>query len=204
MRHDWSDILGRGDLAALDAALRGAPALDGPALAALAIAALRLGHAPGVSVQVEKGARAALRFCEQRIGEHRDLANHLGGPAFALAQQGLWRAALDAYELALRSRNGDLSTYNNALWHLNPAVNGLPLDRARAKRWLALCVPFGEDEPNVLVNAASLSLALGEERTALRYAVRAVDEGYDGATLVSEAELAPLRKHAKFMALAER
>lgn len=204
MSHDWSDILARGDLAALDAALRDAPALDGPSLAALAVTALRLGHAPGVSAAVEEAARAALRFCEQRLAEHRDLANHLGGPAYALAQEGLWRAALDAYELALRSRNGDLSTYNNALWHLSPTVNGLPIDRARAKRWIALCVPFGEDEPNILVNAAALSLALGDEKSALRYAARAVDEGYDGATLVSEAELAPLRKHARFMALADR
>lgn len=177
---------------------------DRAVLAAVMMAAMHLHTAKGTAATLKKSAAAALDLVKKRIAQEPDMAYDFGGYAFDLVGQGRWEAALETYELALKNKhNADLSTYNNALWHVNPAINGLPLDAARAKRFLAVCVPHGEDQPNILVNAAYLYLSLGDTKKALAHAKLAVTHGYNGKELVKEKELAQLRSLPAFMALAK-
>jgi len=175
---------------------------DRAVLSVVTMAAVHLRHTQGTSRALKASADAALAFVEARIAKEPMLAYDFGGYAFALVGAERWEAALETYELALRNKhNADVSTYNNALWHVNPAVNGMPLDVARAKHFLTVCVPHGEDHPNLLVNAAYLYLSMGDEKKALAHAKLAVKHGYDGKGMVAEKELAPLRKLPAFLAL---
>lgn len=90
------------------------------------------------------------------------------------------RDALVLFDTLLQVDNPDRSTYCNALWAVQDDNTHLGEDPARARRYLAACLPHGPENPAIFYNAACVAVELGDIEDALGFVRDAVRYGYDG------------------------
>jgi len=94
-------------------------------------------------------------------GDHA-FADALARKAYELARAGAFPGALALFDRVVALPGLDRATYCNALWAVQVDNNKLPLDPARARRYLATCQPHAEDNPPIYINAACVRYELGE------------------------------------------
>jgi hypothetical protein len=101
------------------------------------------------------------------------LAPSLHTVARTLVSAKLFAPALVLFDRLIASSPKDLSVYTNALYAVQHDNNGLPLDRERAKRYVAAATPHAEAETAIYVNLACVHLELGD-RVAMQAALDAM------------------------------
>lgn len=97
------------------------------------------------------------------------------------------------------------STYSAALSAVCRGNSGLPLDRARAQRYLSAALPIGPREPSIFYNAACLWVELGEVDQALECVRQAREHGYPKPEVMqADAAFDSLRDDPRFGAIFQR
>jgi hypothetical protein len=144
-------------------------------------------------------------------------AHRLAREAFALAQQGKFAGALSLFDAVvewprLSAVSGvaerrtpsvapsEQSTWMcNALWAVQADNNKLPLDAARARRYVTLSLPYGPENPAIFFNAACVSFELGDRERALSLVSLAAHHRYPNlAAIAREPLFEPLRGDPRF------
>ena len=89
-----------------------------------------------------------------------------------------------------------------ALHAINPGQSRLPLDAKRARRYLAVSLPFAKKEPWINFFAACLFVEIGEPESALTQLETALTNGFDNLQMIrTEPSFASLRKEPRFKML---
>jgi hypothetical protein len=160
-------------------------AVDGPVLLALSDE-----ERTGLLRLPERGLRLRFRFVRA-----------VEALAFGHASSGRPREAITLFDALLQVTGLALSTYCNALWAVQDDNTHLGVDPARARRYLATCLPYGPDNPAIFFNACCALTELGDIEGALEQVRQAVLHGFDRDTMRSqirqEAMFAPLRQDGR-------
>lgn len=97
------------------------------------------------------------------------------------------------------------STYSAALYAVLTGNSGLPLDRARAKRYLTAALPIGPREPGIFYNAACVWVELGEVDQVLECLRLACAHGYPKLkAMQADTAFDSLRDDPRFVAIFRR
>ena len=127
--------------------------------------------------------------------------------AFEWATGGRSRDAIRLFDELLSLESLSETTYCNALWVVQDDNTHLGVDEARARRYLARCLPHGPDNPAIFFNASAVLTELGDVQGALDQLRAAVAFGVDHETMreqLAEASLfAPLREGGRCFEILE-
>jgi hypothetical protein len=147
--------------------------------------------------------RAPPKYSSARVGFVRAVE----ALAFQYATGGRPADAVTLFDVLLPVRGLALSTYCNALWVAQDDNTHLGVNEARARRYLALCLPHGPDNPAVFFNACCVLSEVGDIEGALEQLEQAVAHGFDREPmkkqLQNEAVLAPMRKDGRCFGILE-
>ncbi len=113
-------------------------------------------------------------------------------------------AALQLFDELVWFPSRHLSVYANALYALLPENTQLPFDSARARRYLAACLPHAEKNPAIHINAAYVYYALGEPDLAIDQWLYAAASRLDLTSHFAEPALAPLKENPRWAEVASR
>lgn len=115
-----------------------------------------------------------------------------------------WSVAIGLFEMVLDVPKLGRSGYSNALYAIMRDNNGLPIDEARHRRFLAAALPHGPENPSIFYNAACVFMELGETDRVFEHIALAIQHGFpDVEQLRDEALFEPLRGDARFAAAFE-
>jgi hypothetical protein len=120
-----------------------------------------------------------LKDLAPRIATDEEAADLLGEFAYDLTMDDLWEGALRLFDYVLPNPHTPLTTYCNALYAVQDDNNELGVKPELARRFLALCLPHGPDNPAIFVNAACVYMELGEDEEVFRCFEAALEHGYD-------------------------
>src|SRR5262249_29013704 len=129
--------------------------------------------------------------------EHR--RRHLGEEAHRLLVARQFTDALAIYDALIAYVDQPHPDYVNALWAVQADNTGLAIDPARARRYLAACLPHGGGA--VHLNAAGVHAELGEHELALQHLCVSAAAGMDLAPHLAAPLFAPIAGEARFAAL---
>lgn len=163
------------------------PGTPGELLQALALAAARAGD-----TQVLDSLRDRASVTPKEL-------RRLNAAGYQLVQESDFPAALALYDAIVDLPGKDLSLYCNALWIVQHDNTGLPIDPEQCRRFLAVCLPYGPDNPAIFFNAAAVWMELGETDRVLDCLKLARRNGYDRPRVMrDEALFAPLSTNPRF------
>ncbi len=201
---DLDDDEQRQSLLAVADLLIGAPALDNKVKFILATVAAPLRHqAPDPAPEaLVRHAEAVMAATKTWVTNDRHFANRISDLGYNLAMEGSFPAAIDLFDLLVDVDGLKMGTYCNALWVICRGNNNLPLQPARARRFLSGCVPHGPENPAIFYNAACVHMELGEHDMVLRSLSAAIENGYASINAMKNEPLfAPIADTPEFVAV---
>jgi tetratricopeptide (TPR) repeat protein len=106
---------------------------------------------------------------EQRVSlaKHGSMATRLANAGYALLTQARWESAMLVYDAALEGPI-QAGACANPLYAVQNDNNHLGVNEARARFYLARCLPHAPANPAIYLNAACVAVELGELEEALR------------------------------------
>lgn len=164
-------------------------------LPAMAIGAVSARHESGTDVD------AMIAKLKPLVAKSRFEAGLIAGHAMGLAEDGEFAQAIDLMEIAIACPQAGTELFVVALWVIQEDNSAIPVDKDRAKRFLAACLPHAIKDPRIHHNAACVYAEL-EDATRVVQQIRALKAaGYDKLAAVKKdcLKLYPaLKKHAAF------
>ncbi|MBL8918440.1 MAG: hypothetical protein JNJ54_06235 [Myxococcaceae bacterium] len=131
------------------------------------------------------------------LAGHERLATLMMNVATFRMTSGDFRGALTLYDDALEG-HVEASAAANPLYAVADDNNHLGVDPARARHYLAKCLPLGPENPAIFLNAACLAAELGAHDEALRHLEAAKAHGFPVKDHRNERVFVPLRERAAF------
>ena len=112
---------------------------------------------------------------DRAFAEREDtfLRDYLHRAAMTLVGAKQFTPALVLFDRLVASSPKDLAVYTNALYAVQRDNNKLPLDRERARRYVAAATPHADANPPIYINLACVNLELGD-RAAVDAAIAAL------------------------------
>jgi hypothetical protein len=123
---------------------------------------------------------------------------HLAIAAYHMLTSRRFADALRVYDAIIERPHLELSAYNNALWVVQHDNTGLPVDEARARRYLAHAVRHAPMNPSIFLVAAGVKLELGEVDAAFENLVLAARRVVPLQDDLTRALLEPIRRHPRW------
>jgi len=120
-----------------------------------------------------------------------------------LIEEGAYQDALAIADALIPIYDVELYGLCNALWVVQHDNTGLPLDEARARRYLAATLTRAPANPEMHLNAAAVWIELGDEEAAMRQLLLAKRHEVDLAPHLDAPLLAPLKSHARWPELVD-
>jgi hypothetical protein len=138
---------------------------------------------------------------EKEDKNKREEAKQQAEVAYQLLQKGEIAQALVILEKVINVPDLPNWVYVNALYAANPQHHKGPLEQPRIRRILEISLPYAKYEPNIFLNAAFISVALGESDNCLEYFKKAQSRGADLSSYLSDPGLAVLENDKRFIRL---
>ncbi|MDP3498896.1 MAG: hypothetical protein Q8S33_01135 [Myxococcales bacterium] len=135
-----------------------------------------------------------------KLTPHGQLTTLMMNAATMLMTAGRYANALALYDAALEGTVDPMAAAN-PLFAVQDDNNHLGVDAARARRYLARCVPHGPKNPPVFLNAAFVAAELGEHDEAVRLLAQAKLHGVVVSRYRNEGLFVPLKHRADFKKL---
>jgi hypothetical protein len=149
-----------------------------------------------------KHAAAVLEQARARLQATPSWGDYLAFEGHARITHKDWPVAIGLFELILDVPKLGLTAYNNALYAVMRDNNGLPIDPARHRRFLAAALPHGPENPAIFFNSACVFMELGETDRVFEHIALAIEHGFEGIEQMrDEALFEPLREDARFAAV---
>ncbi len=123
------------------------------------------------------------------------MPDYLHRAAMTLLYAKQFPSSLVLFDRLLALPPKDLTVYTNALYAVQSDNNGMPVDRARAERYLAAAAPHAEENTAIYINIACVQLELGD-RVAMQAALDAMKR-HKMRTELKELLAQPMFKKAK-------
>lgn len=123
------------------------------------------------------------------------MPDYLHRAAMTLLYAKQFTPALVLFDRLLALPPKDLTVYTNALYAVQSDNNGMPVDRARAQRYLAAAAAHAEENTAIYINIACVQLELGD-RAAMQAALDAMKR-HKMRTELKELLAQPMFKKAK-------
>jgi hypothetical protein len=149
-------------------------------------------------------APAVLEQARAQLQSDPDWGDHLAYQGHKRIMAKDWPVAIGLFELIIDVPKLGLTAYNNALYAIARDNNGLPIDPARHRRFVAAALPHGPENPSIFFNAACVLMELGETERVFECIGLAVRHGFeDLAKMRGEPLFEPLRDDPRFAAAFE-
>jgi hypothetical protein len=151
----------------------------------------------------EPGAEPVIAANRARVDDELAWANVLAYQGYLrISEAREFEVAIELFELILARTDLDRSAYANALYVVMNDNNGLPIDTARHRRFLAAALPHGPANPAIFFNAACVAIELGEIDQAFACISAAIEHEYERLELiVAEPMLVRLHEDPRWAAL---
>ena len=155
-------------------------------LPAMAIGAVHQRHAR------KKDTGAMVAKLTPLVAKNYFEAELIGAWAGGLSHRKKYAEALDLIEIAIACPSmHEWQHYGLALWVIQESNTKIPLDHARARRFLDACLSHGKKRPEILHNAACVFAELGDT-TGVAAQIRALEASNYAAIETAKKECAEL------------